>query len=122
MPELAGQLKGTTPLFYIHIDMSYTNANQRPLLDIVKYPILTEKTIRLIEQNQYSFAVDPTSDKTSVKSAIEYLFDVKVVSVNTSRLPLRKRRVGKFIGKKARYKRAIVKLAPENTITLFEEE
>lgn len=66
--------------------------------------------------------MDPTSDKTSVKSAIEYLFDVKVVSVNTSRLPLRKRRVGKFIGKKARYKRAIVKLAPENTITLFEEE
>jgi len=102
--------------------MSYINANQRPFLDIVKYPILTEKTIRLIEQNQYSFAVDPKSDKVSVKFAIEQLFDVKVVSVNTSRLPLRKRRVGKFIGTKARYKRAIVTLAPENSITLFEEE
>lgn len=102
--------------------MSYINSNQRPLLDIVKYPILTEKTIRLIEQNQYSFAVDSKSDKVSVKFAIEQLFDVKVVSVNTSLLPLRTRRVGKFAGKKPRYKRAIVKLAPENSITLFEEE
>ena len=102
--------------------MSYIDSNQRPLLDIVKYPILTEKTIRLIEQNQYSFAVDLKADKISVKFAIEQLFDVKVISVNTSFLPLRKRRVGKYVGKKPRYKRAIVKLAPQNSITLFEEE
>ena len=102
--------------------MSYIQSNQRNLLDIVKYPILTEKTIRLIEQNQYSFAVDTKADKTDVKNAVEQLFDVKVISVNTSLLPLRKRRVGKFIGKKARYKRAIVKLAPEDSISLFEEE
>ena len=102
--------------------MSYIQSNQRNLLDIVKYPILTEKTIRLIEQNQYSFAVDTKADKTDVKNAVEQLFDVKVISVNTSLLPLRKRRVGKFIGKKTRYKRAIVKLASEDSITLFEEE
>jgi large subunit ribosomal protein L23 len=102
--------------------MSYIQTNQKDLLGIVKCPILTEKTIRLIEQNQYSFAVDPKADKVSVKYAVEQLFDVKVVSVNTSLMPLRKRRVGKFIGKKARYKRAIVELAPENSITLFEEE
>jgi len=102
--------------------MSYIQSNQRNLLYIVKYPILTEKTIRLIEQNQYSFAVDTKADKTDVKNAVEQLFDVKVISVNTSLLPLRKRRVGKFIGKKARYKRAIVKLASEDSITLFEEE
>jgi len=95
---------------------------QRELLDIVKYPILTEKTIRLIEQNQYSFAVDPTADKSSVKAAVEQLFDVKVVSVNTSLLPLKKRRVGKYIGEKTRYKRAIVKLESEDSISLFEEE
>ena len=102
--------------------MSYTQSTQRNLMDIVKYPILTEKTIRLIEQNQYSFAVDSNADKTDVKSAVEELFDVKVISVNTSLLPLKKRRVGKFIGKKARYKRAIVKLASEDSISLFEEE
>ena len=101
--------------------MSYTQSNQQDLLSIVKYPILTEKTIRLIEQNQYSFAVDRKADKTDIKASVEQLFDVKVISVNTSLLPLRKRRVGKFIGKKARYKRAIVKLASEDTIVLFEE-
>ena len=73
-------------------------------------------------ENQYSFVVDPKADKNAVKSAIEQLFDVKVISVNTSLLPLKKRRVGKFIGKKARYKRAIVKLASEDSISLFEED
>ena len=53
--------------------MSYIQSNQRNLLDIVKYPILTEKTIRLIEQNQYSFAVDTKADKTDVKNAVEQL-------------------------------------------------
>ena len=95
---------------------------QNDLLGIVKYPILTEKTIRLLEQNQYSFAVDPKADKTSIKYVIEELCEVKVLSVNTSTLPMKKRRVGKFIGKTAQYKRAIVTLAPENSITLFEEE
>jgi len=101
--------------------MSYIQSNKKDLLSIVKYPILTEKTIGLIEQNQYSFAVDRKADKTNIKSSVEQLFNVKVISVNTSLLPLRKRRVGKYIGKKARYKRAIVKLASEDSITLFEE-
>ena len=96
--------------------------NQRPLRDIIKFPILTEKTIKLIEQNQYSFAVDRKVDKTIVKLAVEQLFNVKVLSVNTSLQPLRVRRVGKFSGAKPRYKRAIVTLAPENSIKLFEEE
>jgi len=95
---------------------------QNDLLEIIKYPILTEKTISLIEQNQYSFAVDSKADKTAIKYAVEELFDVKVISVNTSLLPSKKRRVGKFIGKRAQYKRAIVKLAAENSILLFEEE
>ena len=102
--------------------MTYIQSRQKDLLGIVKYPILTEKTIRLIEQNQYSFAIDPKANKNNVKSAVEQLFDVKVLSVSTSSLPERKRRVGKFIGKKSRYKRAIVKLASEDSIKLFEEE
>ena len=102
--------------------MAYDQSTQKDLLDIIKYPILTEKTIRLIEKNQYSFAVDSKAGKVAVKSAIEELFDVKVASVNTSLIPLKKRRVRKFIGKKARYKRAIVKLASEDSISLFEEE
>ena len=96
--------------------------NSRSFIGLIKYPILTEKTVELLQKNQYSFAVDPKSDKPSIKAAVEQLFNVKVVSVNTSLLPLKKRRVGKFIGKKARYKRAIVKLASEDSISLFEEE
>ena len=95
--------------------------SSKSLLDLIKYPILTEKTSRLIEQNQYSFAVDKKANKVAIKAAIEELFDVKVVSVNTSLRPLKSRRVGKFIGHKPQHKRAIVTLAPENSITFFDE-
>ena len=94
---------------------------QNPIVSLVKYPILTEKTIQLLQSNQYSFAVDKKANKVAIKAAIEELFDVKVVSVNTSLRPLKSRRVGKFIGKKSQYKRAIVTLAAEDSITLFEE-
>jgi len=90
-------------------------------LSIIKYPILSEKTIRLFERNQYSFAVSKTANKTSVRLAIEQLFDVTVLSVNTLQQPVKKRRVGKFIGKKAQDKKVIVTLAPDSSITLFEE-
>jgi large subunit ribosomal protein L23 len=95
--------------------------NQKASIELVKYPILTEKTIRLIEQNQYSFAVNSKANKASIKFAIEQLFNVKVISVNTRLQPPKKRRVGKFIGAKSRYKRAIVTIAPEDSITLFED-
>lgn len=96
------------------------STSSKSLLDLIKYPILTEKTSRLIEQNQYSFAVDKKADKVSIKRAIEHLFDVKVTSVNTANSPSKKRRVGKFIGKRTQNKRVIVTLAPENSITFFE--
>jgi large subunit ribosomal protein L23 len=98
------------------------NSDLKSVIDLIKYPILTEKTIRLFEQNQYSFAVDSRANKNVIKLAIEQLFDVKVISVNTLHLPLKKRRVGKFIGKKAQHKKAIVTLAPENSINFFEKE
>jgi large subunit ribosomal protein L23 len=57
------------------------------------------------ENNQYSFVVDRYSDKTRIKAAIEYLFNVKVVKINTCRLP-RKKRVGKYLGWKPQYKKS----------------
>jgi len=97
------------------------NSSSESIVDLIKYPILTEKTIRLLNQNQYSFAVSKDANKTSIKMAIEKLLDVKVASVNTFKQPIRKRRVGKFFGTKAQYKRAIVTLAPGSSITFFEE-
>jgi len=90
-------------------------------VDLIKYPLLTEKTIKLVEQNKYSFCVDAQATKPLVKEAIEKLFEVKVTSINTSMQGLKKRRVGKFLGETSRYKRAIVTLAPEDSITLFED-
>jgi len=86
---------------------------------IIKYPIITDKATRLLENNQYSFIVDRYSDKLSIKSAIEYLFDVKVIKVNTCRLPRKQKRVGKYIGWKPQYKKAIVTLSDGDVINLF---
>ena len=88
---------------------------------IIKYPIITDKATRLLENNQYSFIVDRSSNKLVIKSAIEYLFNVKVTKVNTCRLPRKKKRVGKYIGWKSQYKKAIVSLAQGDVINLFTE-
>ena len=93
--------------------------NYKP--QIVKYPIITDKAIRLLENNQYSFVVDRYSDKTTIKVAIESLFNVKVIKINTSRLPRKQKRVGKYIGWKPQYKKAIVSLAEGDVINLFTE-
>lgn len=86
---------------------------------IIKYPIITDKATRLLENNQYSFVVDKSSDKLMIKTAIEYLFNVKVIKVNTCRLPRKKKRVGKYIGWKPQYKKAIVTLSEGDVINLF---
>ena len=85
--------------------------NPRALADLVYRPIVTEKATLLMEQNKYVFEVVPTATKPEIKAAIEDLLKVKVESVNTIRPPRKKRRVGKFVGFKPNYKRAIVTLA-----------
>ena len=96
-----------------------TEYNTRDLVDLVIKPIITEKATLLLENNQYVFDVLPKATKPEIKAAIEQLFDVKVTGVNTIRLPRKKRRVGRFIGSKPLYKRAIVTLQEGDSITLF---
>lgn len=91
----------------------------RSSAQIIKYPIITDKATRLLENNQYSFVVDRYSDKLIIKSAIESLFDVKVIKINTCRLPRKSKRVGKYIGWKPQYKKAIVTLSEGDVINLF---
>ena len=90
-------------------------------VQIIKYPIITDKATRLLENNQYSFIVDRSSTKPAIKATIEYLFNVKVINVNTCHLPRKQKRVGKYIGWKPQYKKAIVRLAEGNVINLFTE-
>ena len=98
-----------------------TNSSNSINANIIKYPIITDKSTRLLETNQYTFIVDRNSDKITIKNTIEYLFDVKVTKVNSCRLPRKKKRVGRYIGWKPQYKKAIVTLAKGDVIDLFTE-
>lgn len=93
----------------------------RYLADLIRRPIITEKATRVLEDNQYTFEVAPRASKPEIKAAVEFLFDVKVVGINTLMPPRKARRVGKFAGHKPQYKRAIVTLASGDSITLFPE-
>ena len=86
---------------------------------IIKYPIITDKATRILENNQYTFIVNRYSNKIKIKTAIECLFNVKVIKINTCRLPRKKKRVGKYIGLKPQYKKAIVTLSEGDIINLF---
>lgn len=94
---------------------------QRRIIDTVKYPIITDKTTRSIEDNIYYFAVAKQSNKYEIKQAIEYIFSVKIIKINTVNSPPKHKKVGKFNGRIARHKKAIVKLDEKSKINLFED-
>lgn len=98
-----------------------TEFDPRSLMDLVRRPIITEKATLLLENNQYTFEVSPKSTKPEIKAAIEALFEVKVLGISTINPPRKQRRVGKFMGYRPSYKRAVVTLAPGNSIPLFPE-
>jgi large subunit ribosomal protein L23 len=91
------------------------------LADVIRKPLITEKATRALEQNQYTFEVDPRAAKPDIKAAVEHLFDVRVVGVSTMNPPRRTRRVGRFAGKRAQVKKAVVRLAEGQAIQLFPE-
>ena len=93
---------------------------------ILVKPIITEKSSALMEDtNQYTFRVNKKADKVEIKKAVEELYEVKVVSVNTIIVPSKKKvrntRSGMQRGSKASYKKAIVKLAYGEEIDLYGE-
>ena len=89
--------------------------------DVIQRPLVTEKSnIGREENNVVTFAVDPRANKHEIQRSVEGLFDVKVVAVRTMRMPRKSRRVGKFMGRKPEWKKAIVRLAEGQTIEFFE--
>ncbi len=87
--------------------------------DIIKSPVITEKSSDLAQNhNTIVFRVDPKANKTEIKQAIEKIFNVKVESVNTINVKPKKKRVGRYIGKTQRVKKAIVKLQEGSSIEL----
>ena len=95
--------------------MTAVNKNPR---DVIIRPIVSEKSYNLIDMGKYTFEVDPRSNKTEIKQAVESIFNVKVASVNTlNRIgKVRKTRFG--LGKRKDTKRAIITLK-SGTIDLF---
>ena len=87
--------------------------------DIIKAPIITEKSADLAQNNNtYTFSVDVNANKTQIKQAIEAIFNVKVANVNTVNVHPKKKRVGRYVGKTNKVKKAIVKLQEGSSIEL----
>ena len=87
------------------------------LLALIKYPLLTEKSINLYNERQYTFIVDRSLTKTEIKFVIEKIFNVKIINISTCVLPEKTKRVGRFIGTKSVYKKAYIKLKEGDKIT-----
>jgi large subunit ribosomal protein L23 len=91
------------------------------LHDVIRKPVITEKsTLAREERNVVTFAVDPRATKHEIRAAVEALFEVRVLEVRTLRPPRRKRRVGRFLGAKPEWKKALVRLAEGQSIEFFE--
>lgn len=86
--------------------------------DVIKGPIMTEKSNDLKANNIVTLSVDPKANKTQIKQAVEKVFNVKVENVNTVTVRPRKKRVGKYTGYTNKVKKAIVKLKDGSSIEL----
>lgn len=88
--------------------------------DVILRPVISEKSHGLIEANSYTFIVDPTARKTEIRQAIEQIWGVKVLNVNTVSRKGKVKRSRTVMGKRPDTKRAVVKLAEGDKIEIFE--
>ena len=92
------------------------NADPR---DVLLAPVISEKSYGLIEENKYTFLIHPDANKTQIKIAVEKIFGVKVLSVNTINRQGKRKRTRYGIGKRKDTKRAIVTVAEGDRIEIF---
>lgn len=88
--------------------------------DIIKRPIITEKSAALAEKLVYTFEVEKTANKVEIKNAIEEIFNVKVVAVRTVNVHKKAKRMQRYEGFKSAYKKAVVRLEKGQSISAFE--
>ena len=89
--------------------------------DIIRKPVITEKTMTAMAENKYTFIVHINSNKSQIKRAVEEVFGVKVASVQTIRTMGKTKRMGVHVGKRSDDKKAIVTLAADSKgIEFFE--
>ena len=82
--------------------------------DIIRKPVITEKSMAAMAENKYTFIVHINANKSQIKRAVEEVFGVKVANVQTLRTMGKTKRMGVHVGKRADYKKAIVTLAEES--------
>lgn len=82
--------------------------------DIIKRPVITERTADYMAELKYAFEVDIRANKTEIKQVVESIFKVKVSNVNTMRVPAKPKRYGRYSGYTTEWKKAIVTLAPDS--------
>lgn len=88
--------------------------------DVILSPVVSEKSYDLIEDaNTYTFEVDPRASKEEIRDAVRTIFDVEVVRVNTMNRKGKLKRTGWTYGRRKNIKRALVKLAEDDSIDLF---
>ena len=90
--------------------------------DVIKKPVITEKSMNVMGEKKYTFLVHPEANKTQIKEAVEKMFEgTKVKGVNTMKLDGKKKRRGMVVGKTAKTKKAIVSLTEDSKdIEIFE--
>jgi len=87
--------------------------------DVLLAPIISEKSYGLLDENKYTFLVHPGANKTQIKIAVEQVFNVKVLGVNTINRQGKRKRSRTGFGKRKDTKRAIVSVAAGDRIELF---
>lgn len=93
------------------------------LYDVIKKPVITEKSMIALEAGKYTFEVDTRAHKLLIKQAVEAVFGVKVASVNTVNVKPKAKRVGRYTGFTSQTKKAIITLtADSKAIELFATE
>jgi large subunit ribosomal protein L23 len=88
--------------------------------DVILAPVVSEKSYGLLDANTYTFIVHPDSNKTEIKEAVQAIFSVRVLNVNTLNRKGKKKRTRQVIGVRKRTKRAFVTLHPDDKIEIFE--
>lgn len=92
----------------------------KDLSKVIKRPLITEAGATMRElHNQYYFEVSPDANKHEIRQAVEHYFGVKVTQVRTMNYRGKVKRMGRFMGKRADWKKAVVTLAPGDAIDLF---
>jgi len=99
--------------------MTSTKSDPR---DVILAPVVSEKSYALLDDNAYTFVVHPEANKTEIRQAVEQIWGVKVLSVNTLNRKGKTKRFRFTEGRRVDTKRAVVKLAEGDTIEIFEQQ